>query len=144
MPTIRVDDQVYAWLQSRAKPFEDNPNSVLRRVAGLDIASKETPGSPNGKGPEEVAMPRSHGATDRLSARVLKERWKVDVPYALYHRDGMFYQNLKVFPGALFDLNGYVIFHTEKEYLGSPYLSIGRKLNVHDGIWKIPGYKRMR
>jgi hypothetical protein len=34
--TIRVDDDVYKWLQSQAIPFEDNPNSVLRRLAGLD------------------------------------------------------------------------------------------------------------
>jgi hypothetical protein len=36
MPTIRVDDEVFAWLQSKARPFEDTPNSVLRREAGLD------------------------------------------------------------------------------------------------------------
>ncbi len=26
MPTIRIDDEVYAWLQAQAKPFEDTPN----------------------------------------------------------------------------------------------------------------------
>lgn len=36
MPTIRVDDDVFAWLQSKARPFEDTPNSVLRREAALD------------------------------------------------------------------------------------------------------------
>src|SRR5215467_1359148 len=35
MPTIRVDDEVYRWLQSQAIPFEDNPNSVLRRLARI-------------------------------------------------------------------------------------------------------------
>lgn len=39
--TIRVDDQVYAWLQRQARAFQDTPNSVLRRVAGFD--------SPQGK-----------------------------------------------------------------------------------------------
>lgn len=43
MPTIRVDDDVWDWLKSQAQPFEDTPNSVLRRVAGLDPA--EAPGS---------------------------------------------------------------------------------------------------
>ena len=38
MPTIRIDDDVYDWLQKMARPFEDTPNSVLRRVAGLDAA----------------------------------------------------------------------------------------------------------
>ncbi|MGW2115497.1 restriction system modified-DNA reader domain-containing protein [Streptomyces zhihengii] len=32
---IRVDDEVYADLQSRAEPFVDTPNSVLRRLLGL-------------------------------------------------------------------------------------------------------------
>jgi hypothetical protein len=40
VPTIRIDDNVYSWLQSQAKAFEDTPNSVLRRVAGLEIPAK--------------------------------------------------------------------------------------------------------
>jgi hypothetical protein len=35
MPTIRIDDDVYDWLQQRAKPFVDTPNSVLRRELGI-------------------------------------------------------------------------------------------------------------
>ena len=43
MPTIRIDDEVYEWLKKMARPFEDTPNTVLRRVAGLDSspANKE-------------------------------------------------------------------------------------------------------
>lgn len=40
MPTIRIDDAVYAWLQNLARPFEDTPNSVLRRIANLNEAPK--------------------------------------------------------------------------------------------------------
>jgi hypothetical protein len=36
MPNIAVDDEVFAALQERAKPFVDSPNSVLRREFGLD------------------------------------------------------------------------------------------------------------
>ena len=45
MPVIRIDDEVWQWLQSRAQPLVDNPNSVLRRVAGLDdsITSETQP-----------------------------------------------------------------------------------------------------
>lgn len=32
---IRIDDQVWAELQRRARPLEDTPNSVLRRVFEL-------------------------------------------------------------------------------------------------------------
>lgn len=35
-PTIRIDDEVYSWLQGQARPFDDTPNSVLRRLARLD------------------------------------------------------------------------------------------------------------
>jgi hypothetical protein len=35
-PVIRIDDQVWAALKSRAEPLEDSPNDVLRRVLGLD------------------------------------------------------------------------------------------------------------
>lgn len=37
-PTIRIDEEVYSWLQSQAKPFEDTPNTVLRRLAKLDAS----------------------------------------------------------------------------------------------------------
>ncbi len=40
-PTVRIDDEVYEWLQKQGKPFEDTPNSVLRRIAGLDEESNE-------------------------------------------------------------------------------------------------------
>jgi hypothetical protein len=38
MPTIRIDNEVYSWLQKQARPFEDTPNTVLRRIANLDNA----------------------------------------------------------------------------------------------------------
>lgn len=36
MPNIRVDEDVYDFLKGRAEPFTDTPNSVLRRILGLD------------------------------------------------------------------------------------------------------------
>src|SRR6218665_3988811 len=42
MPTIRIDDEVYAWLQGQARAFEDTPNSVLRKLAKLDEPSAPT------------------------------------------------------------------------------------------------------
>lgn len=36
---IRIDDDVWAELQRRARPLEDTPNSVLRRVFGLREAA---------------------------------------------------------------------------------------------------------
>lgn len=36
MPTIRIDDEVFAVLQKRAQAFVDSPNDVLRRDYGLN------------------------------------------------------------------------------------------------------------
>jgi hypothetical protein len=50
MPTIKIDDEVYAWIKARAIPLEDDANSVLRRECGI--------GDSNGKGrpaPKRIA-----------------------------------------------------------------------------------------
>ncbi len=36
MKSIRIDDEVWAALQKKARAFEDTPNSVLRRILRLD------------------------------------------------------------------------------------------------------------
>ena len=131
MPTVRIDDEVYAWLKSQAEPFEDNPNSVLRRVADLEDKDHRVGGSSSRMG-------------EKLSGRKLSRRWGVDVRHALYHREGTFYENIRRFPGALFDYHGYVVFQTEQDYQKSTYLLKGQKLNVPSGISSIPGYIGVR
>ena len=34
--TIRIDTEVYEHLQSHAQPLSDTPNTVLRRLLGID------------------------------------------------------------------------------------------------------------
>jgi hypothetical protein len=154
MPTIRIDDEVYRWLQALAKPFEDSPNSVLRRVAGME---KEPAIAGRSEQPVEAVTQRTshHPAVladvpsheevlgERLTGARLRRRWNVQVRHALYHRDGTFYENLEQFPGALFDPNGYVVFDTLERYRRSPHLRIGQKLNVPGGIASLPGYVRV-
>ena len=43
MPTIRIDDEVWAVLQKRAQPFVDSPNDVLRRDYDLNGAARPIP-----------------------------------------------------------------------------------------------------
>ena len=43
MPTIRIDDEVWTYLKSKATPFEDTPNDVLRRE--LKILPTQRPAS---------------------------------------------------------------------------------------------------
>jgi hypothetical protein len=45
-PTIRVDDEVYALLQSKAEAFVDTPNTVLRRLLNLNGGVAGPVGSP--------------------------------------------------------------------------------------------------
>jgi hypothetical protein len=46
MPTIRIEDDVFAGLQQLAKPFTDTPNSVIRRLleqAGIPVGPAGKP-----------------------------------------------------------------------------------------------------
>ena len=58
-PTIRIDDEVYTWLQSQARPFDDTPNSVLRRVSGLDEATQTK--EVNAMKPHRRSVPSGNG-----------------------------------------------------------------------------------
>jgi negative regulator of replication initiation len=49
MPTIRIDDDVWRYLQSKARPFEDTPNDVLRRELRIIEANSELVGGPPAK-----------------------------------------------------------------------------------------------
>lgn len=61
---IRIDDQVWTELQKLARPLEDTPNSVLRRVFGL--------GEEGDTGLVEVAEGKFHeAAMDTRVARLL-------------------------------------------------------------------------
>lgn len=41
MPTIQIDDEVFAHLQRHATPLVDNPNSTLRRLLSIDSPKSE-------------------------------------------------------------------------------------------------------
>lgn len=142
MPTIRIDNDVYVWLKSLAIPFEDTPNSVLRRLAKLDNKNS-TAGIITKEKREVVQMTTMRKSHRQWYGKQLNNLWGVHAIDAYYHKDGTFFENLRHFPGALFDANGYVIFKNEQEYNNCSYLDIGQKLNVHQGISSIPGYKIM-
>src|SRR3990172_6906575 len=115
-PTIRIDEEIYAWLQGNARPFEDTPNSVLRRIAGLEKPDQETstdqstaPSDPRQKprlSEEALARlraPRTRRGRMGVSGKQLNDKWKVGARHALFSQGGAFYENLERFPGALFD-----------------------------------------
>ena len=138
-PIIRIDNEVYSWLQKNAQPFEDTPNSILRKFAGLD-ASKNKKSFGNDNITEKGHI---ESAASKMTGEKLNKKWKVGAHHSLYHKDGHWYNNLKLFPGALFDPNGYILFKTKQDYLRCSYLKIGIETNVPKGIWSIPGYIRV-
>ena len=76
-----------------------------------------------------------------ITGAQLNQQWGVGAAHALYIHDGHWYHQLKRFPGALFDRDGYLLFQTEDEFRKCPYLSIGKDVSVpKPGISAIPGY----
>jgi len=90
-----------------------------------------------------MTMSEVSAVNRKLSGRMLNKLWGVDAKHALYHKDGCWYNNLKRFPGALFDPRGYVVFETEDDYLKSIHVRVTQETNVAHGISCMPGYKRI-
>ena len=76
--------------------------------------------------------------------RSLSREYGVDADQSLYSGTGGWYGLPSKFPLALWDPHGYIVFHTEEDYLRSPYLQRVQQLNVPNGISSIPGYNRVR
>src|SRR5437879_5959948 len=64
MKAIRIDDEVWATLQKKARAFEDTPNSVLRRVLGIDRANGKRRAT--NRVPRGVRTPQSEFQTPLL------------------------------------------------------------------------------
>lgn len=75
-----------------------------------------------------------------MIAKKIEKIVKTGAVHFLYSKTGSWYNHLKDFPGVLYDVNGYIIFRTEKEYLNNNLLRHGKELNIPEGISKIRGY----
>ncbi len=146
---IRIDEDVWNWLKQNASPLEDTPNSVLRRIAGLD--TEENGSSTQHGEPKMVTTVHARKGERTNSGKNLQRIWNIPAVHVLYHKDGNYYNHLNNFPGALCDPNGYVIFNSEKEYKTSPYLKHGVQLHPKDPqtgqivpIDELPMYVRMK
>jgi negative regulator of replication initiation len=64
MKSIRIDEDVFTFLQNRARPFEDSPNDVLRRVLKLDI-----PENGHGAGTGSLEASKSNGFSSSDQSR---------------------------------------------------------------------------
>ena len=149
MPTIRIDDEVYSWLKSLAVPFEDTPNSVLRRLAKLSskpalAAQNQAQIKMNATSGWIVPIQPAFASEKRVRGNDLARLWNVQVVQARYHKDGKKFNVIRHFPGALFDADGYIRFESEAEYLSNPSLVHGQELTVPGGISSLAGYRRIK
>lgn len=68
-PHVELDQEVFDLLKTKAEPFVDTPNTVLRRLLGLGLAIDRIPNSAVAAKPS-VNTPKSRGAkTRKKSAR---------------------------------------------------------------------------
>ena len=150
MPTIRIDEDVWAWLKRQAQPFEDTPNSVLRRVAGIDRPSSElaqtqrpatavVPGHP---GVRSRQTPSGTRLGIRVTGEKLNRQYQLAARHALYHKDGTFYERLAQFPAVYCDPLGFVRYESEQQFNHDTRLRIGQKVNVRDALNNHPRYQR--
>jgi hypothetical protein len=65
-PTIRISESTYEHLQEHATPFTDTPDSVIRRLLGLDAADAEV-------APTEDDAPAAAGSSPDRAARAARE-----------------------------------------------------------------------
>lgn len=76
------------------------------------------------------------------SGENLRREWQIPAVDVRYHKDGKWFMPLERFPGALCDRFGYVLFPTRSEYASCKYLNHGKRVNVRDGISRLPRYLR--
>lgn len=128
---IRVDDDVWAEMQRRGRPFE-TPNEMLRREFGIDNRA-------DGTRHQARSVPRGRRRSE--NAKELIERYGLDVAQGFYHRDGKFYMPLDRFPSVLCDPRGYVRYDKEEQYLADGHIRRGdTRLNVPRGLENHPRY----
>lgn len=73
----------------------------------------------------------------RITGAYLRRKWRIPVEQARYRETGNFFMPLKIFPRALCDSNGYVVFETEEEYKRHPKLRHGSSQS-NPRVWVIP------
>jgi hypothetical protein len=76
VPTIRIDEQVYERLKAQAEPFVDTPNSVLRRVLGLEPVRGEDSKAEGERAAVSAAAsaPRRRAGKPRKAAKGTRRR----------------------------------------------------------------------
>lgn len=76
-----------------------------------------------------------------MTGNYLNKILGLNTKHALYRSDGKWYHHLKIFPGALLDDNGYVLFDSKEQYDNHELLQHKNDIHIKDGISSFSGYK---
>lgn len=72
-PHIELDQEIFEFLKTRAEPFVDTPNTVLRRLLGLDSATTRTADLVVAANPSvDAPKPRSAKGTKKAAKSATK------------------------------------------------------------------------
>lgn len=75
-PEIVLDEEVYEFLKKRAEPFVDTPNTVLRRILGLDPSDElavDAPHSSDGGDPgTKCSKSRASGSSSQPEVTAMR------------------------------------------------------------------------
>ena len=83
-PTIRIDSEVWEHMKKHARPLEDNPNTVLRRLFGLSSEVHGEGMAPVGR--RGVVPPRRRGA--REEEKTPQYEYREPILRALFKKGG--------------------------------------------------------
>lgn len=75
-----------------------------------------------------------------IIGRKLNEAFEFNSEHTYFFHQGNWYHHLQRFPGVLSDLNGYVRFETEENYLNNPDLKHGQRLHIKNGIKSLKNF----
>ncbi len=75
-----------------------------------------------------------------ITAKKINQALDLKAEHCMYDKNGKWYHHLRVFPGILFDRNGYLTFQNEENYLTHDKLKHTQDLHVTGGIDTIRGY----
>lgn len=122
MPRIEVDDEIFAWLQERATPLVDTPNSVLRRELMLNGTA-----TPQGINTPNLTNGDRHRRSGELVTLISRGRIQAGDALVFSKRNGETY-------------HGIVTENGEIQVQGRPYGSPSGALKAHLG-YEINGWK---
>lgn len=137
MYSIRVDEQVLEYIESKAKAaglsmFRTTENDALREIFNLGAAERNAPAKKSRK--------RSASGSVLLRAHQGKRDMK-GVNKAFYQLAGVSFSKPKEYPVAFFDADGYIVIKSEEE-LENPAFSVTTGVYVAGGISSLTNYKK--